>query len=69
MGLFGSNVDKFKGQDYGSLRRKCMGSKELFEDPLFPANEYSLNLAKPGYGKVVWKRPPVRTLRHSHTYV
>ena len=59
MGLFGDDIEKFKNQDYGSLRRKYMKAKELFEDPLFPPTEYSLSVTKSLHGKVVWKRPPV----------
>jgi len=63
-----TNIEKFKDQHYGALHKKCVGSKELFEDPLFTANEHSLNLTKPLGGTVVWKRPPVRknTLNISH---
>ncbi|CAG7838641.1 unnamed protein product [Allacma fusca] len=50
-------IEKFKDQSYGSLRRKYLGSKDLFEDPLFPPNDYSLSLSKPLHGSVVWKRP------------
>lgn len=59
MGSSNSKSEQFKAQNYARLRRNCMKSRDIFEDPLFPANDNSLNLSKPLPGTVVWKRPPV----------
>ncbi len=60
MGWGNGNVTKFKGQSYGKLHRKYMEAKELFQDPLFPANENSLGKGLPRLpGRVEWKRPTV----------
>lgn len=55
-------IEKFKDQSYRAIRRKHIESKDLFEDPLFPANDHSLSVNKPLGGTVVWKRPSVSIL-------
>uniref|UniRef100_A0A671MT99 Calpain catalytic domain-containing protein n=2 Tax=Cyprinidae TaxID=7953 RepID=A0A671MT99_9TELE len=32
-----SSVKAFEGQHYSTLKRQCLQSGRLFEDPLFPA--------------------------------
>lgn len=67
MGWGNGNVVKFKGQSYGKLHRKYMEANELFQDPLFPANENSLGLGRQLPSRVVWKRPTV-SLVHTLLY-
>uniref|UniRef100_A0A673KEE1 Calpain catalytic domain-containing protein n=1 Tax=Sinocyclocheilus rhinocerous TaxID=307959 RepID=A0A673KEE1_9TELE len=37
-----SSVKAFEGQHYSNLKRQCLQSERLFEDPLFPAVDDSL---------------------------
>lgn len=55
---------KFLNQDYEELRRECMESGRLFEDPCFPAVPQSLGFKElaPNSSKtrgVRWIRPTV----------
>ncbi|XP_041863849.1 calpain-5-like [Melanotaenia boesemani] len=52
-----SSVVPYKNQHYADLKRDCIKSKTLFEDPEFPANNSSLFFRKPPAGNVEWKRP------------
>uniref|UniRef100_W5KKQ5 Calpain-1 catalytic subunit n=1 Tax=Astyanax mexicanus TaxID=7994 RepID=W5KKQ5_ASTMX len=57
------NAIKFLGQDYEMLKARCLQSRSLFEDSLFPASSSSLgfNELGPRSSKtqgVQWKRPP-----------
>ena len=47
-------------QDYHKLRRQCLQSNTLFEDPYFPANDGSLFFSQKLPFTPVWKRPKVR---------
>ena len=47
-------------QDYHKLRRQCLQSNTLFEDPYFPANDGSLFFSQKLLFTPVWKRPKVR---------
>ncbi|XP_066451219.1 calpain-13-like [Eleutherodactylus coqui] len=51
---------KFKGQDFNSLRDRCISRKQLFEDDVFPANLYSIGqdlLSQDKLLSIKWKRP------------
>uniref|UniRef100_A0A4W5RM07 Calpain-1 catalytic subunit n=1 Tax=Hucho hucho TaxID=62062 RepID=A0A4W5RM07_9TELE len=57
------NAVKFQGQDFESLRARCLQSSSLFEDSLFPcaASSLGFNELGPRSSKtqgVRWKRPP-----------
>lgn len=59
---------KFYGQDYESLKARCLQSRSLFEDPLFPCAPSSLGFNELGprsakTSGVQWKRPTVRSGR------
>ena len=59
------NAVKFQGQDFESLRARCLQTRALFEDPLFPAQASSLgfNELGPRSSKTQgtrWMRPTVR---------
>uniref|UniRef100_A0AAV2J8Y5 Calpain catalytic domain-containing protein n=1 Tax=Knipowitschia caucasica TaxID=637954 RepID=A0AAV2J8Y5_KNICA len=47
----------YEGQQYSTLKRQCLQSGLLFEDPRFPAKDDSLFLHGNRIGRVVWKRP------------
>lgn len=49
----------FKNQDYESLLNSHSGSGRLFEDPLFPCTDKSMNYSQNPPRGVVWKRPKV----------
>lgn len=56
---------KYLGQDFETLRRRCLDSEVLFKDPEFPACPSALGYKdlgphSPQTRGVVWKRPPVR---------
>uniref|UniRef100_A0A3B4AGU6 Calpain catalytic domain-containing protein n=1 Tax=Periophthalmus magnuspinnatus TaxID=409849 RepID=A0A3B4AGU6_9GOBI len=53
------SVKAFEGQQYSTLKRQCLQSGLLFEDPRFPAKDDSLFLHGNRIGRVVWKRPRV----------
>lgn len=53
-------VDKWKKQSYRKIKKQCMKTGKLWDDPLFPPNDSSLALSKP-VANVVWKRPSVST--------
>lgn len=58
------NAVKFLGQDYDSLRDRCLQSRRLFEDNLFPCEASSLGFKELGLRSsktsgVRWMRPTV----------
>ncbi len=58
---------KFLGQDFETLRARCLQSGCLFEDETFPAQQSSLGFKELGSSSaktkgVHWMRPTVRTL-------
>lgn len=53
-------VEKWKKQSYNKIKKQCVSSSKLWDDPLFPPNDSSLALTKSSYSNVVWKRPSVR---------
>ena len=62
------NAVKFLGQDYESLRSRCLQSRGVFEDTQFPCTPSSLgfNELGPRSSKtqgVRWKRPSVRGVK------
>uniref|UniRef100_A0A673N8J1 Calpain-5-like n=1 Tax=Sinocyclocheilus rhinocerous TaxID=307959 RepID=A0A673N8J1_9TELE len=57
-----SFVKAFEGQHYSTLKRQCLQSGRLFEDPLFPAVDDSLFYQGNRIGLVHWKRPAVSEL-------
>ncbi|KAM8899900.1 calpain-5 isoform 2-T2 [Spinachia spinachia] len=52
-----TSVKAFDGQQYSTLKRQCLQSGLLFEDPRFPAIDDSLFHHGNRIGRVVWKRP------------
>uniref|UniRef100_A0A3B3X1H5 Uncharacterized protein n=1 Tax=Poecilia mexicana TaxID=48701 RepID=A0A3B3X1H5_9TELE len=52
-----TSVKAFEGQQYSTLKRQCLQSGLLFEDPRFPATDDSLFHQGNRIGRVVWKRP------------
>lgn len=54
-----SSVKAFEGQHYSALKRQCLQSGVLFEDPCFAATDDSLFHHGNRIGHVVWKRPQV----------
>uniref|UniRef100_A0A8B9R7J4 Calpain 5b n=1 Tax=Astyanax mexicanus TaxID=7994 RepID=A0A8B9R7J4_ASTMX len=52
-----SSVKAFEGQQYSTLKKQCLQSGTLFEDPLFPAVDDSLFYQGNRIGRVHWKRP------------
>ncbi|XP_011333302.2 calpain-A isoform X2 [Ooceraea biroi] len=44
-------------QDFSVLRRECLASGRLFEDPEFPANDSSLYFSRRPDRYIEWKRP------------
>ncbi|KAI4793498.1 hypothetical protein KUCAC02_032680 [Chaenocephalus aceratus] len=52
-----TSVKAFEGQQYSTLKRQCLQSGLLFEDPRFPAYDDSLFYQGNRIGRVVWKRP------------
>uniref|UniRef100_A0A8B9ZSE5 Calpain catalytic domain-containing protein n=1 Tax=Anas zonorhyncha TaxID=75864 RepID=A0A8B9ZSE5_9AVES len=48
----------YENQRYTSLKKECLRRKQLFEDPLFPANDDSL-FYKSRIQGIQWKRPKV----------
>lgn len=66
-----TSVKAFDGQQYSTLKRQCLQSGLLFEDPRFPAIDDSLFYLGNRIGRVVWKRPRVssfKTWRHVHVF-
>lgn len=57
-----TSVKAFEGQQYSTLKRQCLQSGLLFEDPRFPAIDDSLFCQGNRIGRVVWKRPRVSGL-------
>lgn len=62
-----TSVKAFEGQHYSTLKRQCLQSGLLFEDPRFPATDDSLFYQGNRIGRVVWKRP--RVSQQHHLYV
>lgn len=58
-----TSVKAFEGQQYSTLKRQCLQSGLLFEDPRFPAIDDSLFYLGNRIGRVVWKRPRVSCLK------
>lgn len=54
-----TSVKAFEGQQYATLKRQCLQSGLLFEDPRFPATDDSLFYQGNRIGRVIWKRPRV----------
>ena len=52
----------FEGQQHAALKRQCLQSGLLFEDPCFPAVDDSLFYQGNRIGRVVWKRPRVSSV-------
>uniref|UniRef100_A0A8C2X4X3 Calpain 5 n=1 Tax=Cyclopterus lumpus TaxID=8103 RepID=A0A8C2X4X3_CYCLU len=52
-------VVPYEGQSFSALKRQCLQSGSLFEDPLFPATDQSLFYQSNHIGHVTWKRPKV----------
>ncbi|CAB1352312.1 unnamed protein product, partial [Coregonus sp. 'balchen'] len=52
-----SSVKAFEGQQYSTLKRQCLASGLLFEDPHFPALDDTLFYQGNRIGRVHWKRP------------
>ncbi|XP_061154543.1 calpain-5-like [Syngnathus typhle] len=52
-----SSATPYKNQHYAELKKDCIRSKKLFEDPEFPCVDASLYFRKPPPGMVQWKRP------------
>ncbi|XP_061660339.1 calpain-5-like [Syngnathoides biaculeatus] len=52
-----SSAAPYKNQHYAALKKDCIKSKKLFEDPEFPSIDASLYFRKPPPGRVHWKRP------------
>ncbi|XP_061607092.1 calpain-5-like [Phyllopteryx taeniolatus] len=52
-----SSATPYKNQHYAELKKDCIKSKKLFEDPEFPSIDASLYFRKPPPGRVQWKRP------------
>ncbi|XP_034034423.1 calpain-5-like [Thalassophryne amazonica] len=52
-----SSASPYKNQHYAELKKDCITSKKLFEDPEFPATNDSLFFRRPPPGRVEWKRP------------
>ncbi|XP_061903699.1 calpain-5-like [Entelurus aequoreus] len=52
-----SSATPYKNQHYAELKKECIKSKKLFEDPEFPAIDSSLYFRKPPRGIAQWKRP------------
>ncbi|XP_077361745.1 calpain-5-like [Festucalex cinctus] len=52
-----SSVTPYKNQHYAELKKDCIKSKKLFEDPEFPATDASVYYRNPPPGIVRWKRP------------
>jgi len=53
-----SSVKPYENQRYAALKKECLRKKQLFEDPLFPANDDSL-FYKSRIQGIQWKRPKV----------
>ncbi|OXB62439.1 hypothetical protein ASZ78_013783 [Callipepla squamata] len=51
-----SSVKPYENQRYAALKKECLRKKQLFEDPLFPANDDSL-FYKSRIQGIQWKRP------------
>lgn len=58
-----ASVKAFEGQQYSTLKRQCLQSGLLFEDPRFPATYDSLFYQGNRIGRVVWKRPRVSSVQ------
>ncbi|XP_057676501.1 calpain-5-like [Corythoichthys intestinalis] len=52
-----SSATPYKNQHYSDLKKDCLRSKKLFEDPEFPCTDASLYFRRPPPGRVQWKRP------------
>ena len=54
----------YKDQDYERLRKDCLSSGTVFEDPEFPAAPESLACSEEGAADgIEWKRPGVSVVR------
>eukprot|EP00794_Sanderia_malayensis_P020343 gene20343-22346_t len=51
------NAKGFKKQNFNKLKDQCRQSGQLFEDPVFPADDRSLFYSQRSPRKFVWKRP------------
>ena len=47
----------FKNQDYSKLRSECLRKGTLYEDDLFPPNNYSISRKSVIKEAIAWKRP------------
>ena len=50
-------VIPFKNQDYEQLRKECLKSGKLFEDPLFQCVNSSMFYSQPVPAGISWARP------------
>lgn len=50
-------VIPFKNQDYEKLKKECLKSGKLFEDPLFPCVNSSMFYSQPVPQGITWARP------------
>ncbi|XP_045199572.2 calpain-5-like [Mercenaria mercenaria] len=57
MGIFGTDVVKYKNQDYSKLKKECQAKGDLFFDPEFPAQDKALFFTSGKLTGVTWKRP------------
>jgi hypothetical protein len=55
--FFDTKIEPFRNQIYEDIKRDCLRRKQLFEDPLFPANDYSLFYKTRVPNGIVWRRP------------
>lgn len=53
-------------QDFVQLRDSCLQNGELFEDPLFPADDSSLYYSRRAGRNFQWMRPTVRSFSFSY---
>lgn len=52
-------ISNFKNQDFTELKKSCLKSGKLFEDPHFLANNESICISKALPVTITWKRPKV----------
>ncbi|CAH8465428.1 unnamed protein product [Heterobilharzia americana] len=52
-----TRMRSFKGTEYETIMCRMLETKELYEDPCFPANDDSIGNIPDLLGKVEWKRP------------
>lgn len=50
------NYTNYEDQDYKVIKDECIKNKNLFEDPVFPAEDSSLFYSQKSIN-AIWKRP------------